>query len=718
MFTAKMERLFGSYPEKDRGFVQSAYEIAHEALDKVNRSDNTPFMEHVVNVAEIVALELKLMPSAIAAVFLHETSRLDKDLLKTYKKEFGEEIISIAAGLNKISEIKLKETRLQAENYRKLIISYSKDPRVTLIKLADRLEIMRHLNIFSKSKQLQKATETLMLYAPLAHQLGLYNLKSELEDLSFKYTDPNNYRLIANKMKAGEWERKRMGDLFVRPIEQELKRAHIKYELKSRAKTAYSIYKKIQNQQIPFEKIADLFAIRIIIECKNDKAKEKELCWKVFSIVTSIYEADVTRLRDWITKPKKNGYSSLHTTIKMGDGVTMEVQIRTRRMDDIAENGYASHWAYKGIKSEHSLDSWLNGVKELLESKAPREEYGYINFSVNEIFVFTPNGDLRRLTAGACVLDFAFDIHSNLGLKCSGAKVNGKVVSIRERLETGDVVEIMSNKNQKPSSDWLNYVVSSKARARIKQKLKEEEGKQALEGRELFERRMSNWKLEINDEILGYLLKHYKLKTISEFYGNIASSDIDVLDVKSVLQAKDKEKDSEETIKGLDYSQLVKKTEVKSNSSEDYFILDEKLNNVGYKLAKCCNPIMGDDVFGFVSIKDGIKIHRMSCPNAARLLNDYPYRIQKVMWRKSVSGGSFQTSLKVVADTELSIGQEIMKLTEMLNITMRKFSISEKVKGGVQAEFTVAVSNNQQLEKLIFNIKKMKGVRSVIRTNS
>ena len=717
MFTAKMERLIESYPERERRYVQSAHEIARRALAGVSRSDNAPFMEHVVNVAEIVAIELKLMPSAVAAVFIHEASRLDSDLLKSYEKEFGKEIISMAAGLNKISEIKLKETRLQAENYRKLIISYSKDPRVTLIKLADRLEIMRHLGIFSKGKQLQKATETLMLYAPLAHQLGLYNLKSELEDLSFRYTDPDNYRLISNKMKAGEWERKRMGDLFVKPIEQELKRAHIKYELKSRSKTAYSIYKKIQNQQIPFEKIADLFAIRIIIESESNKAKERELCWKVFSIVTDIYEQDVSRLRDWITKPKENGYSSLHTTVQTGDGATMEVQIRTRRMDDIAENGYASHWAYKGIKSEQGLDSWLSSVRDMLESKAPIEEYKYLNFSTNEIFVFTPDGDLRRLTAGACVLDFAFDIHSNLGLKCSGAKVNGKVVSIRERLETGDVVEIMSNKKQKPSADWLNYVVSSKARAKIKQKLKEEEGKQALEGKELFERRMSNWKLEINDEILGYLLKHYKLKTISEFYGNIASSEIDVLDVKSVLQAKAKERDSEDLAKSPDYSHLVKRAEIKNNLSEDYFILDERLNNVGYKLAKCCNPIMGDDVFGFVSIKDGIKIHRMNCPNAARLLTDYPYRIQKVVWRKSILGGSFQTSLKVMADTELSIGQEIMKLTEMLNITMRKFTISEKTRGGVLAEFTVAISNNQQLEKLIFNIKKMKGVRSVIRTN-
>ena len=713
MFTGKMERIVESFSEKERKYVHSAYEIARQALADMSRSDSTPFLEHVVNVAEIVALELRLISTSIAAVFLHEASRLNNRLLEEYRAEFGDEVISIAAGLNRISEIKPKDTGLQAENYRKLIVSYSKDPRVTLIKLADRLEIMRRLYIFTKSKQLQKATETLMLYAPLAHQLGIYNFKSELEDLSFKYTDPDNYRLITNKLKAGEWDRKRMGDLFIKPIEQELKRAHIKYELKSRTKTAYSIYHKIEKQQIPFEKIADLFAIRIIVECDNDKQKEKELCWQVYSVVTAIYEPDVSRLRDWITQPKGNGYSSLHTTVKTKEGIVMEVQIRSRRMDDIAENGYASHWSYKGVRSEQGLTVWLNSVKDLLEKKAPREEYKYLNLSINEIFVFTPDGDLRRLPAGACVLDFAFDIHSNLGSKCSGARVNGKAASIRERLETGDVVEIMSAKNQKPSADWLNYVVSSKARSKIKQKLKEEEGKQVLEGKELFERRMSNWKMETGDDVLGRLLKHYKLKTISELFGKIASSEIDILDVKSVLQTK--AKGVETGIKPEERAHISKKEEHKKES--DYFIINDKLNNVGYKLAKCCNPIMGDDVFGFVSIKEGIKIHRMNCPNAARLLNNYPYRIQKVLWRKSVSEGSFQTTLKVTADAELTIGPEIMKLADSLSIAMRKFTITERDRGGVLSEFTVAVSNNQQLEKLVFNIKKLKGVRSVIRTN-
>ena len=713
MFTAKMARIVESFPEKERRYVYRAYEIAQEVLANERRSDSTPFMEHVVNVAEIVALELKLISTSISAVFLHEASRLNNRLLDNCKAEFNDDIISIANGLNRISEIRPRDTKLQAENYRKLIVSYSKDPRVTLIKLADRLEIMRRLNIFSKNKQIQKATETLMLYAPLAHQLGLYNIKSELEDLSFRYTDPENYRLITNKLKAKEWERKRMGDLFVKPIEQELKRAHIKYELKSRTKTAYSIYHKIEQQQIPFEKIADLFAIRIVVECDNNRQKEKDLCWQVYSIVTAIYEPDVSRLRDWITKPKENGYSSLHTTVKTKEGAIMEVQIRSRRMDDIAENGYASHWSYKGVKSEQGLTAWLNSVKDLLEQNAPKERYKYVNISISEILVFTPDGDLRRLPAGACVLDFAFDIHSNLGLKCSGAKVNGKAVSIREKLNTGDVVEIMSNKNQKPSADWLNYVVSSKARNKIKQKLKEEEGKQALEGRELFERRMTNWKLEINDEILNSLLKHYKLKTISELFGKIASQDIDVLDIKSVLQTKGKEP----LAKVQDSLQSLKRDEHKREGSDDYFILDEKLNNVGYTLSKCCNPIMGDDVFGFVSIKGGIKIHRINCPNAARLLDNYPYRIQAVRWRKPVSEGSFQATLKVTADAELSLGQKIMKLAEQLNLSMRKFSITEREKGGVISEFTVAVSNNQQVEKLIFNIKKQKGVRSVVRTN-
>ncbi len=708
-----MEKILLSSPENERKWVYDSLEIAASVLKSETRSDGTPFMEHVTSVASIIATEIGLMPGAVAAFFLHEASRVDISVITKHKKAFSDEIIAMCESLNKISGIKPKDTGLQAENYRKLIVSYSRDPRVTLIKLADRLEVMRKLDIFSKSKQLKKATETQLLYAPLAHQLGLYNIKTELEDLAFRYTDPENYRIITNKLKAGEQERKRLIDLFVKPIETELKKARIKYTLKSRTKSAYSIHKKMVTQQIPFEAVADLFAIRIIIDSPEER--EKELCWNVYSIVTKSYTPDTDRLRDWITVPKESGYESLHTTVKTKDNHVIEVQIRTVRMDDIAENGYAAHWSYKGVKSEAGLTKWLAGVKMLLESGNMSEGLSELELSLNEIFVFTPEGDLRRLSAGSSVLDFAFDIHSNLGIKCSGARVNGKPASIRERLKTGDVVEIMSNKNQRPSIDWLNYVVSSKARAKIKQKLKEEAGKRALEGKELLERRINNWKLEFNDEVITFLLKHFKYKTAPEFYVDIVNEVIDIAQVKTVLTVRESEKGIPESREQF-IPPPPRVDKPVTEPTTDYLVIDDKVNNVGFKLSKCCNPIMGDDVFGFVTIREGIKIHRMSCPNAARLIDNYPYRIQRVKWRDGATGQSFQAALRISGYEESSTGQQIMEIINMLNISLRHFSISEQ-KGRLEAKLQVLVTNNQQLDKLIFNIRKLKGVKSVSRVS-
>ncbi len=716
MISEKLDKVLDSCIGDEQKWLLKSYELAKNALESLTRSNGTPFINHAVGVAEIVAFEVGLMPASIAAVFLHEASRSNNQLLEEHRKEFNDEIIAMAQSLNKISEIKPKDTGLQADNYRKLIVSYSHDPRVSLIKLADRLEIMRNLDYFTKSNQIRKATETLLLYAPLAHQLGLYNLKSELEDLSFKHTDPEQYRLISNKLKAGERDRKRLVEIFVKPIEQSLKNANISYTLKSRTKTAYSIWKKMQAQQIPFEGVADVFAIRIIIDSPPEN--EKELCWQIYSFVTEHYEPDTTRLRDWITVPKANGYESLHTTVETKDKQRVEVQIRSKRMDDIAENGHAAHWSYKGVKYDKGMNDWLGGVKVLLESNDKRQVPHFLNFVLDEIFVFTPDGDLRRLPAGSCVLDFAFDIHSNLGVKCSGAKINGKAVSIREKLNTGDVVEIMSNKNQKPSQDWLNYVVSSKAKAKIKQKLKEEEGKRAMTGKELLERRMTNWKLELNDEFLGYLIKHYKYKTINEFYAALADSVVDISEIKGLASTKTKQelpadlKDESSTVSSQ--SRIASKNEP---AGYDYLIIDDKLNNVGFKLAKCCNPIMGDEVFGFVTIKEGVKIHRITCPNASRLMDNYPYRIQKVKWRESSTGQNFQTSLRIVSYGDAGLSQQIMEVVNSLYISLRFFSISEH-KGMYEARMQVAVPNNQALDKLIFNLKKIKGVKSVSRTTN
>ncbi len=712
MISAKLDKIIISCkPEEQRWLIRSN-EIASVNLSGMVRGNGSPFMDHVIAVAEIVAFEIGLSSEAIAAVFLHEASRSNNSVLEDCRKDFNEEIISIAQSLNKISEIEPKDTGLRSDNYRRLIVSYSHDPRVSLIKLADRLEVMRSLDFFTKSKQAKKATETILLYAPLAHQLGLYNLKSEMEDLSFKYTDPEQYRFITNKLKAGEQDRKRLMDIFVKPIELSLKKAHIQYKLKSRTKTAYSIWKKMQAQQIPFEGVADIFAIRIIIDAQPER--EQELCWKVYSVVTEHYQPDTSRLRDWITVPKTNGYESLHTTVTAQNNQRIEVQIRSARMDDVAENGHASHWSYKGVKNDDGLNAWLGGVKSLLESQDKRPENQFLDFVINDIFVFTPDGDLRKLPSGSSVLDFAFDIHTNLGLKCSGAKINGKPGSIREKLKTGDVVEIMSSKNQKPSSDWLNCVVSSKAKAKIKQKIKEEEGKQIQAGKELFERRMSNWKLEISDDLLNFLVKHYKYKTIGEFYASLADDRVDIIDVKAQISSRESKQEPEP--KDQVSAQVSRHTQKEVNTS-DFLIIDEKLNNVRFKLSKCCNPIMGDEVFGFVTIKEGVKIHRIGCPNAARLMDNFPYRIQKVRWKESSSGQNFQTSIRVSSYGDPNLSQQIMEVINSLSVSLRFFSINEH-KGMIEAKMQVAVPNNQVLDKLIFNLKKIKGVKSVSRTSN
>lgn len=694
-------------------FVNKAFEAAKQALEGIFRSDGTPFLRHAEAVAAIIKDEIGLTGESIAGMYLHEATRAEASLNPQFRKDFPVEVCNIAESLNKISGIKPKETGLQADNYRKLIVSYSADPRVTLIKLADRLEIMRSLDHFTKSKQTVKATETLMLYAPLAHQLGLYNLKSELEELSFKYTEPEQYRLITNKLKATEPERERMMRSFVKPLEDILKKDGIRYTLKHRTKTSYSIWKKMQVQQIPFESIADILAIRFIIECAPEE--EKDMCWKVYSRVTEYYTPDTSRLRDWITVPKENGYESLHTTVSNAAGEVIEVQIRTLRMDEIAESGHAAHWSYKGVKREQGLEAWLKGVKGMLEKSGKESDSTSLNISLDELFVFTPDGDLRRLPAGASVLDFAFDIHTNLGLKCSGAKINGKPASIREKVKTGDVVEIMSNKNQKPSMDWINFVITSKARAKIKQKLNEEESKRAANGRELLVRRMNNWKIELTDDRLNLLIKNFKYKTVAEFYSALSTGDMDIADVKLFLNEKLSQ------VQGGDQKEnsapATMKEDRSLSSKSDYLVIDDKLNNVGYKLAKCCNPIHGDEVFGFVSIKEGIKIHRLTCPNASRLISNYPYRIQKVRWRENASGQIFQTSLRISGYGEGPVNREIVDTVGQFPVSLRFFSLNESA-GKFEARLQIAVPNNQILDKLIFSLKKIKGVKSVSRVSN
>ena len=706
--------LTANYNAEQKVMVEKAFEMAKKELEGKQRGNGHPFIEHPMGVALIVQNEMGLMPETVAAVFLHEATRGNDAALKGVAKEYAPEVITMVEGLNKISGITPKDTKLQAENYRKLIVSYSKDPRVTLIKLADRLEIMRNLDIFPKSSIMRKVTETIMLYIPLAHQLGLYNLKSELEDLYFRHSDPENYRAITNKLKATERDREKLAQEFVKPLEQSLKESGIKYKLKVRTKTAYSIWKKMQKQNVPFEKVYDVFAMRFILDVPLEK--EHDYCWEVYSRVTQEYKPDTKRLRDWITNPKPNGYESLHTTVQNSEGNHIEVQIRTVRMDDMAENGHASHWSYKGIKSVQGLDEWLKNVKSMLESSEENPYTNAVQTELDEIFVFTPTGDLKQLPKGASVLDFAFNIHSNLGVKCSGAKVNGKIASIKDELHTGDIVEIMSNKNQRPSADWLKIVVSSKARNRIKAKLKEEENKLMQLGREMLERRMKNWKLELNDDVLADIAKHYKMKASAEVFLAIYEEKIDLHQLKDFLTRGE----AEEALPDKPEQRPAHK-EHKKSSDSDYLVISDKLNNISFKMAKCCNPIFGDDVFGFVSATGGVKIHRISCPNAARLLDQYPYRVQKVKWKQVSNTTQFQTGIKIIGDGDASIGAQLMDTVSKQGASMRSFSISERRKPGNQTEFVaemgISVGNNAHLDRVTSALKKIREVKTVLRTS-
>lgn len=710
---------FPQYDEGGQALIDKAYAIASAALADETRGNGHPFIEHPVNVALIAADEIGLPADCVAAVFLHEATRKHPEI-DLHSGGFPEDVYKMVEGLNKIATIKPKDTRLEAESYKKLIVQYSTDPRVTVLKIADRLEVMRHLEMFPKASREKKILETLMLYIPLAHQLGLYNIKSEMEDIYFRFAEPEQYRAITNKLKATERDRIRLTEEFIEPLKKTLSDAGIQYKLKIRTKTAYSIWRKMQKQKVPFEGVYDVFAIRFIIDCEPDTKKEKDICWQVYSYVTEEYEADTKRLRDWVTNPKPNGYESLHITVKNKSGASIEVQIRTKRMDDEAENGQASHWSYKGIKHEAQLDKWLTSVRYALEHPHEGSPDELPQPPSKEIFVFTPSGELRILPAGATVLDFAFNIHSGLGVRCSGGRINGKAVSIREKLKTGDVVDIMSGKNQKPSSDWLSFVVTSKARNRIKQELNEEEYKKAAQGKELLGRRLKNWKLELTDEVLAELLKKLKYATLNSFYAAVAGGDVDVNDVKNYILDRDRlNAEAIEAAKEAEAERLGARSAEWGNrhSSDDILVLNARdLKGLDYKMSKCCHPVFGDDVFGFVTRTEGIKIHRISCPNAARLISAYPYRIQKVKWADSPTGGSFQSTLKIVTDNESSVIGQITEIVNTFKASLRTFNVSENNRGGTyEITMRISVPSNMELDKVISQIRILKHVTKVSR---
>jgi len=729
-----ISELFPKIEREKIGIVEKACGIAEAALEGRSRGNGRPFFEHPLRVAQIASEEIGLPAECVAAVFIHEAMtqggiEMPVDLSKDVKV--------MVDGLNKISTIKPKDTRLEAENYKKLIVSYSTDPRVVVLKLADRLEVMRSLELFPKSSRESKLLESLLLYIPLAHQLGLYNMKSEMEDIYFKFAEPEAYRSITNSLKATERDRQKLTEQFIEPLKARLNDAGIDYKVKARTKTAWSIWKKMQKQKVDFDGVYDVFAMRFIIHPETSSpligddgqmleglAYEHALCWKVFSFVTEKYESDTNRLRDWISNPKPNGYECLHITVKNDDGAYIEVQIRTDRMDTQAESGLASHWSYKGIKREASLDSWLTAVRSALEGRGDLVSGGEEELPAppaREVFVFTPTGELRKLSAGATLLDFAFDIHTNLGSKCTGGKINGKAVSFREKLSTGDVVEIMQSKNQKPTADWLNICVTSKAKTKIRQRLKEMEFAKASEGKELLERRLKNWKMEIGDEEIAELLKKLGYKTTKAFYEAIGSEELDVYEVRDgviALRNTSSEESDTATHERIEEQKARDEAASARKSKDDILVIDAKnVRGLDYKMAKCCNPVYGDDVFGFVSRLDGVKIHRMSCPNAARLIEQYPYRIQKVRWSENASTSSFQTTLRISAANDTSAITDIMNVIGSFKASVRNLTVNANPRNSTfEIVLKISVVGNLELDKVLSQLKIQKSILKVSRS--
>ncbi len=693
--------------------IRQALKIALRELKDKTRYDGSPFVKHSLGVASIVIKDIGLGRNSTVASLLHDVSRMGAISESEVVELFGEKVAEILRGMNNISQVDPKTSTLQIDNFKELIVSYSTDPRVILIKIADRLEVMRSLESFPMGKRTKKSWETLHLYAPIAHKLGLYSIKSEMEDLALYNLETKEYQAIKRSLAESESAREAFIADFVVPINEKLSAVGIKYKLKARTKSIYSIWRKMKRQNIPFEKVYDIFAIRIIIDCPSEL--EKSQCWISYSIVTDCYIPNSDRLRDWISIPKSNGYESLHATVVTTTGRWVEVQIRTERMDEIAEKGMAAHWRYKGVAGGGvSSEQWLDRLRYAVENSpsdlAFNEELD-MQLGSKEIFVFTPTGDIRKLPKGATLLDFAFDIHSNLGVQCVGGRINGRNVPIKEVLQSGDIAEVNTSKNQSAKADWLSFVVSGKAKAKIKQVLREDEASAALLGREELERKIKNWKItQYNiEEAVTLLLKHYKLKTGLDVYMMIAQDKVSMLEIKEVLTGG--------LVKEAAKPRRVVQKIEKNSSSDDALVVDKDLKGIDYKLGKCCNPIFGDEIFGFVTVSSGITIHSWNCPNAARLREQYPYRVLSAKWRENFSGGQFLSNIKIVSEDRQGVANEVMEMVGRgLKINVR--SINFTARGGLaEGQLSIEVGSATQVDMVIANLKKIKGILKADRIN-
>ena len=707
---------------EDIKLIRQAIEVASmQNNTMVRRASGVLAVIHALDVARIVVEEIGLGRTSLICALLYDAIQSSRVPLEQIDDMFGEKVANITQGLVKVVELYNQDTSIESDNFRKLLLTFARDIRVILIIIADRLRTMRTLDLYNKEARQSISAEVSYLYAPMAHRLGLYNIKSEMEDLVMKYTNNKVYKFIAKKLNETKRAREKYISEFINPIKDDLEKYGLSFEIKGRTKTINSIYHKMKKQGVEFEQVYDLFAIRIIID--SDIKKEKSDCWNAYSVVTDKYQPNPSRLRDWLSVPKSNGYESLHTTVLGPENKWVEVQIRTKRMNEIAEKGLAAHWRYKGIKGEAGMDRWLSNIREVLDNPERNAVDFFDDFKLNlydkEVFVFTPKGELRRLRKGSTVLDFAFDIHTEVGKKCVGAKVNQRNVPIKYVLQNGDHVEINTSKHQEPTQDWLNIVVTSRAMTKLKQALRELKYKEADVGREILVRRLKNWKYELSDALLHQLVKKYKSKTVHDFYLDVALEKIDMGDVKEFLielERKDKEVEKPE-VDGLRSAEnFVQKAEV-IDSSDDILVIDKNLSQVDFKLAKCCNPIVGDEIFGFVSATGGIKIHRKNCPNANDMRTRFGYRIVSARW----SGGAdanFQATLKITGNDDIGIVTNISQvISNEMKVKMRSISIDSN-EGVFEGTVTVFVHNTRDLEVLIKKIRDVKGVYNVSRIDS
>jgi GTP pyrophosphokinase len=698
-------------PQKDYHVIRRALDLAVEACGDKIILTGEPEILHALSVARIIAGEMGLGLTAIITALLHDSFNNLSLKPKELENEFGAKVVEILNGFSRITGINSMQSSYQAENFRKLLLSLADDVRVILIKLIERLEYMRNLDNAPEKDRIPMASETYFLYAPLAHRLGFYNIKSEMEDLAVKYLEPEQYNYVDCRLKQTTASRNKLIRDFSVPLKEKLEKQGFRFTIKSRTKSIHSIMLKMKKQGVEFEEVYDLFAVRIILDSPGEN--EKSDCWRAFSVVTDLYQPNPSRLRDWISIPKSNGYESLHTTVVGPRGKWVEVQIRSERMDEIAEKGLAAHFKYKGIKGEGGLDSWLSRMREILES-SEKEDIAFLDqvrsgLYTDEIFVFTPKGDLRQLPLGATVLDFAFDIHTDVGSSCVGAKVNGKNVTIKYVLQNGDHVSIIRSKNQKPKQDWLSFVVTTKAKTKIKQVLNEEKTKAASDGKEILMRRMKNWKIVYGDTLIQKLLNFYALKTAQDLYYLIATEKLELLQIKEVLL-------NDESIAEIIPPSILTEKETREQADSqisDYLIIEDRVEGLDYKLSKCCNPVFGDSVFGFVTISEGIKIHRTSCPNAHNMMARYPYRVIAARWSKSKSSPSFIASVKITGIEDIGMVNKIADVIADQKAVIRSFNYN-MTDGLFEGMLNIMVPNSDVLYGIM---RKIQGIKGILKTS-